>query len=188
MDCFSSSRGRAWHAYEPAGDDAARAGAALAYRPPAATRCRGSTRPMSCWPSTPIRSGRARTRSATLAAGSARRDLEGPNPVSRLYAIESAPTLTGAKADNRLALHPRHIHNAALAVANALGAGLPQPALPAQAAKFVDAAVRDLTARRGRAFVLAGRTLSPDAHALVHWINVQLQAPVDLDRAAGQPF
>ena len=40
--------------------------------------------------------------------------------------------------------------------------------------------MRDLAEQRGRSLVLAGRILSPEAHALVHWINAQLQAPVDL--------
>ena len=168
----------AWHVYEPA-DDAARAGAALAYgRPLAALPRLDQADVVLTLDADPLGPGPDQLRNAR--GWAARRDPQGPNPVSRLYAIEAEPTLTAAKADNRLALHPSHIHNAALAVANALGAGLPQPALPPQPAKFVDAAVRDLAEQRGRSLVLAGRILSPEAHALVHWINAQLQAPVDL--------
>ena len=129
----------AWHAHEPVGDDAARAGAALAY----GRRCDVLPRldhaeVVLALDADPLGPGPDQIRNARGLA--ARRDPQGGDPVLPPLCDRAAPTLTGAKADNRLALHPRHIHNAALAVAEALGAGLPQPALPAQAAKFVDAA------------------------------------------------
>ena len=55
--------------------------------------------------------------------------------------------------------------------------------------RFVKQAAADLSANRGGGLVFAGRALSPEANALVHWINARLQAPVDLiepgDRTAG---
>ncbi|MBY0298841.1 MAG: 4Fe-4S dicluster domain-containing protein, partial [Methylobacterium sp.] len=51
-------------------------------------------------------------------------------------------------------------------------------ALPPQAARLVARAADDLTAHRGAALVLAGPTLPPEIHALVHWINAALDAPL----------
>ena len=45
--------------------------------------------------------------------------------------------------------------------------------------QFVKIAAADLAARRGAALVLAGPRQSADVHALCHWINEQLHAPID---------
>jgi len=51
--------------------------------------------------------------------------------------------------------------------------------LPADANAFVSAVAADLLARRGQALVIAGPRQPPEVHALCHWINRQLQAPID---------
>ena len=43
------------------------------------------------------------------------------------------------------------------------------------------------SARHGRALVVAGPALPADVHALCHWINAQLQAPIDYIEARQQP-
>ena len=48
--------------------------------------------------------------------------------------------------------------------------------------RFAKQAAADLSANQGGGLVLAGRALPPETHALVHWINAQLQAPIDTDR------
>lgn len=98
---------------------------------------------------------------------------------SRFYVAEAVPTLTGTKADHRLAAHPADISNIAIAVANVLGASLPHPSLTPGLARFAEASARDLLAHKGHALVLAGPTLSPQICALTHWMNAQLDAPVD---------
>jgi len=76
--------------------------------------------------------------------------------ICRLYAFESAPSLTGAMADHRYALRSSEIE-----------AWLLQP----------NAAIwRDLQENRG--VILAGESLSPAGHALVHRLNADLRAPV----------
>ena len=93
---------------------------------------------------------------------------------SRLYALESMPTLTGAAADHRLALRASEIALAAQQLAHALGA------LPAPAARNVvpDAWMRamlaDLRADMGRSIVTCGRRQPPHVHALVHLVNAHL--------------
>ena len=51
--------------------------------------------------------------------------------------------------------------------------------MPAGSDQFVKIAAADLAARRGAAMVLAGPRQSADVHALCHWINEQLHAPID---------
>ena len=52
--------------------------------------------------------------------------------------------------------------------------------------RFAKQAAADLSANRGSGLVLAGRSLSPETNALVHWINAHLQAPVDLIEPVGR--
>jgi molybdopterin-containing oxidoreductase family iron-sulfur binding subunit len=97
----------------------------------------------------------------------------------RLYAAEPVLSNTGAKADHRLALRPWEVRDLAIALAARLGADLPAPDLPAMSRRFLDAVAADLLAHPGEAMVLAGPWLPPEQHALVHWINAQLAAPVE---------
>ncbi|ACA20111.1 4Fe-4S ferredoxin iron-sulfur binding domain protein [Methylobacterium sp. 4-46] len=168
----------AWHAHEPTEDASARAGAALAFGRPlwpvphldrAAVIVSLDADPLGPGPDQ-IRNGRGFGSRRVPAAG------EG---FSRLYAVEAAPTLTGAKADHRLALPPHRIGEVAVALARALGADLRAPTLPEEAARLAARAAQDLRARRGAALVLAGPTLPPEIHALAHWINGVLGAPLD---------
>src|SRR2546425_8999137 len=92
--------------------------------------------------------------------------------MSRVYAIESTPTLLGAKADHRLALGPAEIAQAARPLAGLIGAG---PAEWAQSempqAEWLKAAVDDLLQHRGRSLVHLGREQPAELHILGHAIN-----------------
>jgi Fe-S-cluster-containing dehydrogenase component len=81
------------------------------------------------------------------------------NHMSRLYALESAPSLVGAMADHRYAMRVSQIEEWLLKKEGAY------PAI-----------WRDLKANRG--VILSGEALSPSAHALVHRLNAELQAPL----------
>ncbi|HKB09956.1 MAG TPA: TAT-variant-translocated molybdopterin oxidoreductase [Vicinamibacterales bacterium] len=110
----------------------------------------------------------------------ARRRPEQADRMSRLYAVESMPTSTGARADHRLPLRPSAIENAARQIAGALGVGrsVGGSATGAggedRAARFIAAVVKDLQAHRGRSLVVAGDGQSPAVHALAHAINQTL--------------
>ena len=69
--------------------------------------------------------------------------LRDPARFGRLYVAETALTQTGIKADARCALHPRDAGALLTALANGLGAGLPTPDLPPEAARFAAAAAAD---------------------------------------------
>ena len=165
-----------WCVHEPVGDDAERRGAALAFGQEISARPQlEKVKTILALDADPLGPGPDQIRNGRdyAAHRSEARSL------SRLYVMESAPTLTGAKADNRIALHPDLIAEAAIAVANTLGAGLRTSALPAQADRFVAAAVKALQADQGRAIVLGGRAMQAEIQAVVHWINNRLAAPVD---------
>ena len=123
------------------------------------------------------------------ARGFASRRKANAGDFSRIYSAEAVPTLTGAKADHRIALHPPMIGELAIAIARSMGAEIREAVLPDNAMRFAKQAAADLSATRGSGLVLAGRSLSPETAALVHWINGHLQAPLDLiepvDRTAG---
>ena len=62
----------------------------------------------------------------------------------------------------------------------------PRPLWRRTEAAFQTNSRATLSAHKGRALVIAGPTLAPDVHALCHWINAQLQAPIDYLEADGE--
>ena len=102
---------------------------------------------------------------------SRRRD---PSSFSRLYVVESTPSLTGARADHRRPMRPAEIEAFARAVAGAVGtarspsqtrlAGMPVD-------PFVTTVANDLAAHAGKSLVLAGDAEPPAVHALAHLAN-----------------
>ncbi|MGI8884825.1 MAG: TAT-variant-translocated molybdopterin oxidoreductase [Pyrinomonadaceae bacterium] len=92
--------------------------------------------------------------------------------INRLYAVETTTTLTGAKADHRLAVKPSQVSEVAKALAAALGVSGASPAgLPPEAVLWINSMARDLQAFRGRSIIVAGDNQSPTVHALAHAIN-----------------
>ncbi len=97
----------------------------------------------------------------------------------RLYSVEPVMTTTGAKADHRLCVTPSTVRSIAISLAAALGAAITAPALESPHARFVQAMAEDLRAQSGSGIVLVGEWQPPEVHALAHWINAKLRAPVD---------
>lgn len=104
--------------------------------------------------------------------------------MSRLYVVESALTITGMFADNRLKIRSREIQSFALALAHELSRGpLPQlaqlgslPTLPGMEA-YADAIrvmARDLAAAGDKGIVVAGPRQPPIVIGLAHAINAAL--------------
>jgi Fe-S-cluster-containing dehydrogenase component len=96
-------------------------------------------------------------------------------PGSRLYALESSPSPTGACADHRLALAPSELMDFTRALAHELGV---LPELPATVtprwSRWLKPVSQDLLAHRGQSVVAAGIGCPPALHALAHRINHQL--------------
>jgi len=111
---------------------------------------------------------------------SARRRLtEANTEMNRLYAIESSPTLTGAKADHRLTLAASEIENVARELQAAVGgrsaapappASVPRPGAP-EIARWVAAIAKDLQAHKGSSVVVAGEFQTDGVRAAAKAIN-----------------
>ena len=99
-----------------------------------------------------------------------RRTPAGGGVMSRLYAIETATSLAGAMADHRVPLAPPDVLRWLGELEGELHGG-GKAALP-----LVAAAARELAAHRGRALIVPGESLPPQAHALVHALNAELGA------------
>ncbi len=108
----------------------------------------------------------------------ARRVPDQSGKMSRFYSIQSTPTNTSGKADDRLPVRASEIEGIARAIAAGVGAGGAASGNlnPAQQ-KFVAAVVRDLQAHKGAAVVIPGDSQPPAVHALAHAINRALGAP-----------
>jgi MoCo/4Fe-4S cofactor protein with predicted Tat translocation signal len=91
-------------------------------------------------------------------------------PMNRLYAIESTPTLTGAKADHRLPLRASEIEAAARALSGGSAGSFSNPS----AQKFLAAVAKDVQARRGRSLVVAGDYQPASVHELAQALNQSL--------------
>jgi len=172
-----------WHQYEPVNRDNARAGAMLAFGQDVHTTYDFSKADrilslgadfLNGWP--------GNLRYARDYAAKRREGAEsgtGVSPVnhaqdaratmSRLYMIESTPTITGANADHRFAVKPSESVQTVQALASFVGAKV---SAPSAAATFDAGAVaRDLQQHKGSSLVIAGRSASPVVHALAHGMN-----------------
>ena len=110
---------------------------------------------------------------------SRRRITDDRKVMSRLYAIESTPTLTGAKADHRLTMRASDIEPFARRVAAAIGAtgaaGASAQA-PDTEQKWIAALAKDLQAHRGRCVVVPGEYQPASVRALARAMNESLGA------------
>jgi MoCo/4Fe-4S cofactor protein with predicted Tat translocation signal len=92
--------------------------------------------------------------------------------MNRLYAVETTITITGAKADHRLAVKPSQVVEIAKAVAKAVGVG---GANSTYSNKWVDEMAKDLVAHQGKSLVIVGDNQPPFVHAIAHVINSTLK-------------
>ncbi|MGI8468535.1 MAG: TAT-variant-translocated molybdopterin oxidoreductase, partial [Pyrinomonadaceae bacterium] len=95
--------------------------------------------------------------------------------MNRLYMVETTLSITGAKADHRLAVKPSEMIGIARAIASALGvSGASNSGLSEKAAKWIAPMAKDLLANKGKSIVIAGDNQPPMVHALAHSINAAL--------------
>jgi len=104
-----------------------------------------------------------------------RKVRDGHLEMSRLYVVESTPTITGTSADHRIGLKASLVEATARAIAAQLHAGgvgsADMAGVPEQ---FVTAVVADLREHAGRSLVVPGAQASPAIHALAYAINTTL--------------
>src|SRR5262249_30369473 len=86
--------------------------------------------------------------------------------MSRLYVVESTPTITGANADHRFSVKPSEMEAVALAVA---GAAIVRAA--GDIGSWLPAVAKDLQLHKGASIVIAGDEQPTAVHALAHAAN-----------------
>ena len=107
-----------------------------------------------------------------------KRRVEGPeSKMTRLYAVESTPTSTGAMADHRLRMRASDIEGFARALARELGlSAVAGPSVaPSVPSGWISALARDLKQHPAATLVVAGDQQPPNVHALAHAINQALR-------------
>ena len=101
-----------------------------------------------------------------------RRNPARTRKMSRIYAIEPTPTLTGAIADDRFIAGPRDLHR----IVMALAAGILHDTSLSGAPDWMDDVLADLAANHGRVLIHVGPEQPPETHALAHAMNETLGA------------
>jgi len=161
-----------WHVYEPVNRNNVLAGAQLAFGQPVETQYKlESADVIVSLDADFLYPGFLGSLRYTRDYAS-RRNPDGN--MNRLYVVESTPSSTGAKADNRLPLRAVEIEGFARALATALGVGATGASLNGNEQKFVDGLARDLQAHRGSSVIIPGEHQSPAVHALAHAMNQAL--------------
>ncbi len=160
-----------WHQWDPAGGHSARAGAQIAFGRPVNTYYRlENADVVVALDSDFLACGPGSTRYAHDFA--LRRRRGGRMDMNRLYAIESAMTATGGKADHRLPLRYAGVEAFARELFEAVTG--PGGSAGTRFAPWTAAIARDLLAHRGACAVIPGEHQSPAVHALAHAINAAL--------------
>ncbi|AUX26187.1 hypothetical protein SOCEGT47_067480 [Sorangium cellulosum] len=173
--------------YEPFSRDAAREGARLAFgRPLETTLDLAKARVIVALDADLLVSEGSPVKQARGFAAGRAVDKNGA-AMNRLYAVESAYSLTGASADHRLRIQSRRIPAFVFALAVDLGKrGVALDAdllkvlegksegLDAKAMKYVAAIAADLASNRGQGAVVVGRSQPKEVHAVAHLINAAL--------------
>ena len=163
-----------WHQYEPVNRDNARAGAVMAFGQDVNTTYDFSKadRILSLGAdflaSSPkalryARDYAAKRRAYALDPGNV--DII-PDEMSRLYVVESTPTITGANADHRFSVKPSEMEAIAQGVA---GAAIVRAS--GDIGSWLPAVSKDLQLHKSTSIVIAGDEQSPAVHALAHAAN-----------------
>jgi MoCo/4Fe-4S cofactor protein with predicted Tat translocation signal len=183
-----------WHHYEPVNLDGARAGAIQAFGRPVNTiyRFDRADRILSLdadfllagaasvrYNRDYANKRRVRTRASEVGAttqpmgATTHPHRQTSVPMSRMYAVQSTPTITATMADHRLTMSADQVEGfarAVLAQVRGQGAG------DHPNASFIKAMVEDLLEHKGRSVVVPGEYQTPAVHAIVHALNAALGA------------
>ncbi len=165
-----------WHVHEPVDRDRALEAARLAWgRPlelqPRFDRCAA----VVSFDDDFLGPGPQQTRNARAWARR-RRGFQKGDESCALMVAEPAPTLTGAMAQDRLAVAPAHVATMVQSLAGAMGLAPTSPALTARQDAWLSAATALLTRHRGRALVTVGAGVAPEVQCLAQQINARIGA------------
>ncbi len=168
-----------WVQYEPVNRDNARLGAQLAFDKPVETYYDlAAAKRIVSLDADFLMSMPGSVRYAhDFANGRRVRKETSPDQLSRLYVLESAPTITGASADHKIALRASEIPSAAAALLLALGgSSVKASAVDPEVQSLIASMATDLKANQGASVVIPGEFQPPIVHAIAHAINDLLGA------------
>jgi molybdopterin-containing oxidoreductase family iron-sulfur binding subunit len=158
-----------WHRWDPVCRDAMRAGAVLAYGQPVEVLPQlDAVDLLVTIDSDLLDSAPGHLRFARDFA--ARRNPARTDRMSRSYAIEPTPSLTGVAADHRFVASPRDL----VRIVPALAASILRGETPADMPSWFAPLAAEMQAAHGRAFIHAGPQQPAEIHALVHAMNEAL--------------
>lgn len=160
-----------WVQYEPVNQDNATAGARLAFGSAVQTIYKFDKAERILSLDADIFSGYNVAYIKDFAKG--RHFSEEHKEINRLYSVETTVSLTGAKADHRLAIKPSQMAEVAKAIAKAIGvAGA--TSTYTENAQWIAAMAKDLVEHKGKSLVVAGDNAPAVVHALAHAMNATL--------------
>jgi len=102
------------------------------------------------------------------------RSIEDAATMNRLYVAETVLSLTGAKADHRLAMRSDALRQLAESLAKRLGAYSGEGSSSSRYDNWLEAVASDLETHRGSSLVLAGQRQPESVHLLAHALNEKL--------------
>jgi molybdopterin-containing oxidoreductase family iron-sulfur binding subunit len=164
-----------WHVHQPAGNASVYEGARLAFGTPQSTRLHlERAKVIVSLEADFLTDAAAGVRYARDYAA-ARSPDNTLGAMSRLYVLESTPSLTGGMADHRLPLESERVAHFARLLAQRLGVAIDVAGAPdAQQARWLDALVADLQSNRGASLIAIGPSQPPWLHGLGHVLNSAL--------------
>ena len=164
-----------WHTWEPVNRDNARGGAQMAFGQPAEVSYNLENADVIVSLDADFLMGGFPGFTLYARQYGKRRNPDDQRGMSRMYAIESSPTVTGFKAEHRLPVKASEIEQYARALASRVGLG-GGGNVRSEHNAWLDALAKDLQAHRGAVVVIPGEYQPPAVHALCHAINDALGA------------
>jgi MoCo/4Fe-4S cofactor protein with predicted Tat translocation signal len=159
-----------WHVYEPVNRDNVLAGAQMAFGQPVEAQYKLENADVIVSLDADFLYSGFPGMTRYVREYAKRRNPDGH--MNRMYVVESTPSSTGAKADNRLPLAAWQVEQFMRSLTTTLG--IPSGGsslLNREQSKFIDAVVKDLQSHRGSSALIVGDHQSPAVHALGHLTN-----------------
>lgn len=165
-----------WVTYEALGQDNAIAGSKLAFDGKAVRTQYdvGKAKVIACFDCDFLSNHPSATANAKgWAMG--RKSVDDEKKMNRMYVVESAMSVTGSAADERLPVKPSRVAHLLTYLASKLGlGGASEAKLSEGESAFIDKLAKDLANSKGHSIVVAGAGQSAAVHAYIHAINAKL--------------
>ena len=163
-----------WHQFEPAGQNAAKLGAKLAFGRDVSLKYNVDKADVILAIDADFLASGPGSLLYAKQFAARRESLAGEPGMNRLYSVEPTMTVTGANADHRQTLRATEIAPFAQSLAKLLGVKVADPLEipPVKAiAPFTEALAKDLESKKGKSLVVAGGSQPPYVHALALAMN-----------------